>query len=72
MLEELTPGCSEQAMRHAEQRHIERLRSWDRRHGFNMHPAVWFGDTPGILAARARRAEQTREIILRSWSGRPP
>lgn len=65
VLEELLPGCSKEALRRAEQRHIERFRSWDRQHGFNMHPAVWFGETPGILAARERRAEQTRQMIRR-------
>lgn len=63
VLEELPPGCSEHSLRSAEQAHIERLRSWDLAHGFNCHPAVWFGNTPGILAARERRAEQTREML---------
>ena len=34
VLEKLPPGCSEETMLHAEQSHIERLRSWMKEHGF--------------------------------------
>ena len=44
------------SMLDAEQHHIERLLSWMPEHGFNIYPAVWFGDTPGVLAGRARRS----------------
>jgi hypothetical protein len=72
ILERFPPGCSEQ-LREAEQRHIERLRSWDPECGFNIHPAVWDGDGPGVLAARKRRGDQMREIIARQcreWNAR--
>lgn len=36
VLERLWPGCSEQELRRAEQRHIDRLRTLDPEHGFNM------------------------------------
>ena len=60
VLEELPPGCSESTLRHAEQRHIEQLQSWDQTHGFNVHPATWFGNALGVFAARAPRTEQAR------------
>jgi hypothetical protein len=60
VLEQLSPGCSNEMLRHAEQRHIERLRSWMPEHGFNILPAAWKGDTPAILAGRKRLAVQTR------------
>jgi hypothetical protein len=36
VLEYLPPGCSEMVLRTAEQKHIDRLRSWDAETGFNM------------------------------------
>ncbi len=65
MLEDLPPGCSKETLRRAEQHHIEQLRSFLPEHGFNVWPAWWFGDTPGVLAGRARRAEETREMLRR-------
>lgn len=65
VLKMLPPGCSKQRLRRAEQRYIERYRSWSPEHGFNIFPAVWFGGTPGVLASRARRAEQVRKDIVR-------
>jgi hypothetical protein len=44
VLESLTPGCSKEELREAEQRHMERLRSLEPEHGFNINPAVWQGD----------------------------
>jgi hypothetical protein len=64
ILERLPRGCSIEQLREAEQRHIERLRSWDQERGFNICPATWNGDGPGFLAARQRRAEQTREMMI--------
>lgn len=46
VLERLPRGCSEQELREAEQRHIDRLRSWSPRAGFNIVPAVQSGDGP--------------------------
>ncbi len=39
ILEELKRGCTTAKLREAEQKHIERLRSWDPQHGFNMRIA---------------------------------
>jgi hypothetical protein len=41
LLERLPAGCSEQRLRGAEQRAIDRFRSWRPQYGFNMNPAVW-------------------------------
>jgi hypothetical protein len=65
VLEELPLGCSKKTLRRAEQRHIERLCSFLPEHGFNILPAWWSGDTPGVQAGRARRAEATREMLRR-------
>lgn len=46
ILKKLPPGCTEQRLRRAEQRCIERFRSWNPERGFNVHPAWWFGNTP--------------------------
>jgi hypothetical protein len=43
VLERPPPGCSWHDRREAEQRHIDRLRSWDPTAGFNMQPAIWQG-----------------------------
>jgi hypothetical protein len=40
VLESFAPGCSDLALRVAEQRHIERLRTWMPEYGFNMCPTV--------------------------------
>jgi hypothetical protein len=40
VLESFAPGCSDLALRAAEQFHINRLRSWMPEYGFNMFPAV--------------------------------
>lgn len=52
VLEHLPPGCSEQTLREAEQRHIDRLRSWLPEFGFNIAPAVWDEDGPMQRAVR--------------------
>jgi hypothetical protein len=70
VLEELSHGCSKETLRCAEQRHIERLRSFQPEHGFNIYPAWWFGDTPGVLAGRARRAEETRQMLRKKTAMR--
>ena len=38
----------------ASSRTIERLKTWDREHGYNFFPAVWKGDAPGVSAGRDR------------------
>ena len=63
ILQWLAPGCSEQELRAAEQRHIDRLRAWQPARGFNMHPAVWQGDGPSQRAGRAYRAAITRKML---------
>jgi hypothetical protein len=66
ILERLPPGSSKREMREAEQRHIERLRSWSPENGFNIYPAVWDGDGAGQVAARERRGTQVR-AQLAAW-----
>jgi hypothetical protein len=58
VLEKLQPGCSKEDLREAEQRHIERLRSWDIEIGFNIYPAVW---KEGRQARPAGRASTPRQ-----------
>jgi hypothetical protein len=41
VLERLPPGCSTEALREAEQHHIDRLRSRLPEFGFNIAPATW-------------------------------
>jgi hypothetical protein len=52
ILERLPPDCGVWKLRKAEQRHINRLRSWKPEAGFNMHPAIWQGDGPSQRAGR--------------------
>jgi hypothetical protein len=56
VLEHLPPRSSERELREAEQRHIDRLRSWSPETGFNIHPAIWEGDGPAQCAGRQVRA----------------
>jgi hypothetical protein len=57
VLERLPRRCPKWELRAAEQRHIDRLRSWAPEAGFNVDPAVWEGDGPAHRAARQFRAE---------------
>jgi hypothetical protein len=52
VLQRLPPGCSTRALRKAEQRHIDRLRSWLPEFGFNMDPTAW---TPDRTKPRLKR-----------------
>jgi hypothetical protein len=52
ILEQLQPGCTAQQLRKAEQRHINRLRSWKPEAGFNVYPAIWKGDGPSQRGGR--------------------
>jgi hypothetical protein len=54
VLERLPPGCSTQARCEAEQRHIDRLRSWLPEFGFNIVPAAWTADGPAQRVGRQR------------------
>jgi hypothetical protein len=73
VLEKLPYGCSKEEVLDAEQQHIERLGSWMKEHGFNVHPAVWEGNSPAISAGRARReqeaanSERSRNNQVRLW-----
>jgi hypothetical protein len=73
VLEKLPYGCSKEEVLDAEQQHIERLGSWMKEHGFNIHPAVWEGNSPAISAGRARReqeaanSERSRNNQVRLW-----
>lgn len=49
ILESLTPGCSEQELRGAEQRHIDRLHSCEPDAGFNIVPA-WPSKHDSVLS----------------------
>ena len=59
VLERLPRGCSEQELREAEQRHIDRLRSWDSACGFNILPAIEDGDGPSH-----RTGKQFRQAVI--------
>ena len=78
VLERLNPTCSESELREAEQRHINRLRSWMPEHGFNPgyaaaelacseHRAQYSAD---IKRAAAESAERWRAASERYWSER--
>jgi hypothetical protein len=56
VLEHLNPGCQKRERLIAEQRHIDRLRSWSPDGGFNLHPAIWDADGPAQRSARRYRA----------------
>jgi hypothetical protein len=58
ILEWLPRGISLRERYEAEQRHIERLRSWSPEHGFNVNPATWglWGYGPSRRAWRDRTA----------------
>jgi hypothetical protein len=56
VLEQLPSGCSSQALREAEQHHIDRLRSCSPEFGFNMTPATWTADGPAQRVGRQQTA----------------
>jgi hypothetical protein len=70
ILEQLPVGCSAEVLLQAEQKHIDLLRSFRPKYGFNVAPALWFGDTPGVKVARARAADRTLVRILKRKVGR--
>jgi hypothetical protein len=63
ILERLPAACSKERLRRAEQRHIERFKSWMPEHGFNIFPAFWKGTTPGTMAARKLRGDQHSALM---------
>jgi hypothetical protein len=71
VLQQLPPGSSKRELHEAEQRHIDRLRSWEPEFGFNMVPAIWNGDGPAqrvgrqLLAARCFAIQQARTAAWR-------
>jgi hypothetical protein len=69
ILERLSPGCSERELRKAEQRHINRLRSWKPESGFNMYPAIWQGDGPSQRAGRQFSAAKIA-VVHEEWRQR--
>jgi hypothetical protein len=63
VLEALPAGCSDKMRLAAEQRHIDRLRSWSPEAGFNAFPAVWDGDGPAQRAARQWSAAKLKAAL---------
>jgi hypothetical protein len=57
VLERLTPNCDRHA---AEQRHMDRLRSWHPRHGFNICPAAL-----DVASPAARTFYENEEYLRR-------
>jgi hypothetical protein len=53
ILQALPPGCPDFIRIRAEQQHIDRLRSWDPAHGFNMSPADY-----GVASPECREAHR--------------
>jgi hypothetical protein len=62
ILERMPRGILLEDLLRAEQRHIERLRSWNPLFGFNIFPAIWENDTPGVRAGR--------EYLRAAWRSR--
>jgi hypothetical protein len=62
ILEWLPIGCSAEVLLQAEQKHIDLLRTFRPKYGFNVAPALWFGDTPGVRVAQKRAADRTRAV----------
>jgi hypothetical protein len=58
------------ALRKAEQRHINRLRSWDPKFGFNIFPAIWKGNGPSQRNGRQYLAELARSSMARWLAGK--
>lgn len=67
VLEILPPGCSERVRLRAEQKHMERLRSWSPEFGFNIFPA---SEDWASAPAQHARSEFCREV-MRAAKARP-
>jgi hypothetical protein len=61
VLQVLPPGCSDEVRYSAEQRHIDRLRSWHPDHGFNCDPADYSVGGP----AREFYQQQKSALLVR-------
>jgi hypothetical protein len=72
VLESLPPGCSEMVLRKAEQKHINRLRSWDSQFGFNIVTAIKGGDGPAQHAALQFRRTLIERVHERARAWRYP
>jgi hypothetical protein len=72
VLEYLPPGCSEMVLRTAEQKHIDRLRSWNAQFGFNMVTAFKGGDGPAQHAALQFRRALIERVHERARAWRYP
>jgi hypothetical protein len=72
VLEYLPPGCTETMLRTAEQKHINRLRSWDSESGFNIVTAVKGGDGPAQHAALQFRRTLIERVHERARAWRRP
>jgi hypothetical protein len=66
LLQTLPAACLDEVRFRAEQHHIDRLRSWDPAHGFNMDPADYsaasFGCKEAYLWDRRRAIAQMAEL----------
>jgi hypothetical protein len=76
LLQTLPAACLDEIRLRAEQHHIDRLRSWDPAHGFNLDPAdcnaASFGCKEAYLWDRRRAIAQMAELTkTRSTSARP-
>jgi hypothetical protein len=67
LLEQLPGGCSKAIRFRAEQRHIDRLRSWDPAHGFNMDPADCASASPECREAHRRRIIAMNAATMAKW-----
>ena len=67
LLEHLPGGCSKTIRFRAEQRHIDRLRSWDPAHGFNMDPADCDSASPECREAHRQRIVARTAATMAKW-----
>ena len=67
LLEQLPGGCSKTIRFRAEQQHINRLRSWDPAHGFNMNPADCDIASPECREAHRQRIIAMNAATMAKW-----
>jgi hypothetical protein len=70
ILQVLPAGCSNQVRLRAEQQHIDRLRSWNPAHGFNIIPADCDVASPACREANRRRMSVMNAAIRANWYSR--
>jgi hypothetical protein len=68
VLQRLPPASSFEEALAAEQIHIERLRSWHPRHGFNMVPASWTDAGPAAMAHVLGVLRRRNKAMARRWA----